>query len=59
MIDVLYDLAFLLMDLVHRSRADLAKSRLPIVISTSQTVNGWSACPAFLPAVRASIRARM
>ena len=57
-IDVLYDLAFLLMDLVHRSRADLANLVFNRYLDIADETDGLPALP-FLMAVRASIRAHV
>ncbi len=57
-IDVLYDLAFLLMDLVHRDRRDLANLVMNRYLSRRVDYGGLAALPLFL-ALRAAIRAHV
>src|SRR6185312_5129860 len=55
-VDVLYDLAFLLMDLEHRGRRDVANRVLNRYLARSDEIAGLAAMPLFL-ACRAGIRA--
>lgn len=57
-IDVLYDLAFLLMDLVHRGHADLANLVFNRYLDATDEIDGLPALPFFM-SVRASIRAHV
>jgi uncharacterized protein len=57
-IDVLYDLAFLLMDLAHRDRSDLANLALNRYLDLTGEDDGLAAMPLFL-ALRAVIRAHV
>jgi aminoglycoside phosphotransferase family enzyme len=57
-IDVLYDLAFLLMDLDHRGHRDLANLTLNRYLDLTGEDDGLAALPAFL-ALRAVIRAHV
>jgi aminoglycoside phosphotransferase family enzyme len=57
-IDVLYDLAFLLMDLDHRGHRDLANLTLNRYLDLTAEDDGLAAMPAFL-ALRAVIRAHV
>jgi hypothetical protein len=57
-IDVLYDLAFLLMDLHHRRRDDLGNAVFNRYLDLSDEVEGIAAMPLFL-AMRAGIRAHV
>ncbi len=57
-IDVLYDLAFLLMDLTHRGRADHASLVFNRYLDAADETDGLPALPFFM-AVRASIRAHV
>lgn len=57
-IDVLYDLAFLLMDLGHRGRRDLANLVLNRYLDLTEEDDGLAAMPLFL-ALRAVIRAHV
>lgn len=57
-IDVLYDLAFLLMDLVHRARRDLANAALNAWLEASGDEGGLAALP-LLMSVRAAVRAHV
>ena len=57
-IDVLYDLAFLLMDLAHRDRPDLANLVLNRYLDLTGEDDGLAAMPLFL-ALRAVIRAHV
>ena len=57
-IDVLYDLAFLLMDLEHRGRRDLANLVLNRYLARRADYDGLAALPLFL-ALRAAIRAHV
>jgi aminoglycoside phosphotransferase family enzyme/predicted kinase len=57
-IDVLYDLAFLLMDLDHRGHRDLANLTLNRYLDLTAEDDGLAALPAFL-ALRAVIRAHV
>lgn len=56
--DVLYDLAFVLMDLWHRARFDLANLLLNRYLDTTDETDGIGLLP-FLMAVRAAIRAHV
>lgn len=56
-IDVLYDIAFLVMDLVRDGRDDLASRALNRYLETSDDYGGLAALPLFL-AVRAGVRAQ-
>ena len=55
-VDVLYDLAFLLMDLEHRGRRDVANRVLNRYLARRDEIAGLAALPLFL-ACRAGIRA--
>ncbi|NEU14521.1 AAA family ATPase [Methylobacterium sp. BTF04] len=57
-IDVLYDLAFLLMDLWHRDRADLANLLFNRYLDETDEASGIGTLP-FLMAVRAAIRSHV
>jgi aminoglycoside phosphotransferase family enzyme/predicted kinase len=57
-IDVLYDLAFLLMDLDHRGHRDLANLTLNRYLDLTAEDDGLAALPAFM-ALRAVIRAHV
>ncbi|MGE4219364.1 MAG: AAA family ATPase [Alphaproteobacteria bacterium] len=57
-IDVLYDLAFLLMDLIHRGRRDLANMVLNRYLARTGDIGGLPALPLFL-SVRAAVRAKV
>ncbi len=57
-IDVLYDLAFLLMDFEHRRRRDLANSVMNRYLARRADYAGLAAMPLFL-ALRAAIRAHV
>jgi aminoglycoside phosphotransferase family enzyme/predicted kinase len=57
-IDVLYDLAFLLMDLDHRGHRDLANLALNRYLDLTAEDDGLAALPAFM-ALRAVIRAHV
>src|SRR5205085_6398921 len=57
-IDVLYDLAFLLMDLDHRGHRDLANLVLNRYLDLTEEDDGLAAMPLFL-ALRAVIRAHV
>lgn len=57
-IDVLYDLAFLLMDLVHRNRADLANVVFNRYLDRTGDDAGLKALPLFL-STRAAVRAHV
>ena len=57
-VDVLYDLAFLLMDLDHRGHRDLANLALNRYLDLTAEDDGLTALPAFL-ALRAVIRAHV
>ena len=57
-IDVLYDLAFLLMDLVHRGRQDFASLVLNRYLDLTRDDDGLLALPLFL-SLRAGIRAHV
>ena len=57
-IDVLYDLAFLLMDLVHRDLTDLANVVVNEYAKDGQNLDGLAALPLFM-ATRAAIRAKV
>jgi aminoglycoside phosphotransferase family enzyme/predicted kinase len=57
-VDVLYDLAFLLMDLDHRGHRDLANLTLNRYLDLTVEDDGLAALPAFL-ALRAVIRAHV
>jgi aminoglycoside phosphotransferase family enzyme/predicted kinase len=57
-IDVLYDLAFLLMDLTHRGRADFAALVFNRYLDAADETDGLPALPFFM-SVRASIRAHV
>ncbi len=56
LIDVLYDLAFLLMDLEHRGHRDLANIVFNRYMTMSDQLDGLSAMPLFL-SCRAAVRA--
>lgn len=56
--DVLYDLAFLLMDLAHRERPDLANAVLNRYLDRRAEIGGLPALPLFL-SIRAAIRAQI
>ncbi len=57
-IDVLYDLAFLLMDLIHRGLRDLANLVFNRYLDAADETDGLPALPFFM-ALRASIRAHV
>lgn len=57
-IDVLYDLAFLLMDLEHRGRRDFASLALNRYLQRTGDLGGLAAMPLFL-SCRAAIRAKV
>lgn len=57
-IDVLYDLAFLVMDLVHRDLGDLANLVLNRYLQRSEDYGGLAALPLFL-SCRAAVRAHI
>jgi uncharacterized protein len=57
-IDVLYDLAFLLMDLCHRGLLDLANTVLNRYLDRTGDIEGLRALPLFM-SVRAAIRAKV
>jgi aminoglycoside phosphotransferase family enzyme/predicted kinase len=57
-IDVLYDLAFLLMDLVHRGRADLANLVFNRYLDQTGNLSGLPVLPLFL-STRAAVRAHV
>ncbi len=57
-IDVLYDLAFVLMDLLHRSRADLANALFNRYLDEADETDGLTLLPLFI-AMRAIIRAHV
>jgi len=57
-IDVLYDLAFVAMDLMHHRRADLASLVCNRYLDLADEEDGFAALP-FLVAVRAAIRAHV
>ncbi len=57
-VDVLYDLAFLLMDLLHRDEAGLAAAVLNRYLDRRDEVDGLAALPLFL-SLRAAIRAQV
>jgi uncharacterized protein len=57
-VDVLYDLAFLLMDLKHRGRADFANLVLNRYLDLTDEDDGLAAMPLFLSS-RAAIRAHV
>jgi uncharacterized protein len=57
-IDVLYDLAFLLMDLLHRDRADFASLVFNRYLDAAPQDGGLAALPLFL-SIRAAIRAHV
>ncbi len=57
-IDVLYDLAFVLMDLWHRSRGDLANALLNRYLDVADESDGLALLPLFI-AMRAVIRAHV
>jgi len=57
-VDVLYDLAFLLMDLLHRGRADLANAVLNRYLEITLDHGGLAALPLFL-SCRAAVRAHV
>jgi len=57
-IDVLYDLAFLLMDLEHRGRRDFANLALNRYLQRTGDLGGLAAMPLFL-SCRAAIRAKV
>ncbi len=57
-IDVLYDLAFLLMDLEHRSLRDLANAALDRWLDATDDVEGLALLPLFL-GLRAAVRAKV
>ena len=56
--DVLYDLAFLLMDLEHIGRADLANSAMNRYMDITGSARGLAALPLFL-SLRAAIRSHV
>jgi aminoglycoside phosphotransferase family enzyme/predicted kinase len=57
-IDVLYDLAFLIMDLLHRNLAPLANRALNRYLERADAREGIAALPSFL-AIRAIVRAKI
>jgi len=57
-VDVLYDLAFLLMDLTHRGHVDLANLVANRYFDETDNENGFALLP-FLMAIRASVRAHV
>lgn len=57
-IDVLYDLAFLLMDLIHRGHADMANTLFNRYLDRRPESDGVAALPLFM-AMRAAIRAHV
>lgn len=57
-IDVLYDLAFLLMDLIHRGRVDLANLVFNRYVDMSDDADGLALMPLFL-SLRAGVRAHV
>lgn len=57
-IDVLYDLAFLLMDLVHRGLTDLASRVFNRYLDLTADIEGLPALPLFM-SVRAAVRAHV
>ncbi len=57
-IDVAYDLAFLLMDLVHRDDAAAARTVLQVDLERTDDLAGLAALPFFM-AIRATIRAKV
>ncbi|MEX2647839.1 MAG: AAA family ATPase [Alphaproteobacteria bacterium] len=57
-IDVFYDLAFLLMDLEHRSLRDLANAALNRWLDATDDVEGLALLPLFL-GLRAAVRAKV
>ena len=57
-IDVLYDVAFLIMDLVHRSLGGLANAALNRYLDHTGDLSGLGALPLFL-SVRAAVRAHV
>ena len=57
-IDVLYDLAFLLMDLWHRDRRDLANVLMNRYLDEAEETEGLGLLPFFM-AIRATIRAHV
>jgi hypothetical protein len=57
-IDVLYDLAFLLMDLLHRGLGELASTALNRYLDVARDDDGLAALPLFL-SLRAGIRAHV
>ena len=57
-IDVLYDLAFLLMDLWHRDQRELANILLNRYLDASDETDGLSLVPFFM-AIRAAVRAHV
>ncbi len=57
-IDVLYDLAFLLMDLVHRDHVDLANVAANEYAKDGRRLDGLATLPLFM-ATRAAIRAKV
>lgn len=57
-IDVLYDLSFLLMDLVHRNRIDLANVAANEYVKDGRHLDGLATLPLFM-ATRAAVRAKV
>ena len=57
-IDVLYDLAFLLMDLIHRGASDLASIVFNRYLDLTADVEGLATLPLFM-SVRAAVRAHV
>ena len=57
-VDVLYDLAFLLMDLWHRGKHDLASLAANRYCDRTSNDDGWSLLPFFM-AVRSAVRAHV
>jgi aminoglycoside phosphotransferase family enzyme/predicted kinase len=57
-VDVLYDLAFLLMDLWHRGKRDLASLAANRYCDRTGNDDGWSLLPFFM-AVRSAVRAHV
>ncbi len=57
-IDVLYDLAFLLMDLIHRDRTDLANVVVNEYAKDGRHLDGLATLPLFM-ATRATVRAKV
>lgn len=57
-IDVLYDIAFLLMDLIHRDRTDLANVVVNEYAKDGRRLDGLATLPLFM-ATRATVRAKV